>query len=93
MLLASYGVTGCKQPPYKLLHSVLICTMLYNCAATVEKATKHGNAIMHCIATTACALQADSTPPAMVAGGMVYSSDKCLNHTAESTTDVTDAMW
>ena len=39
------------------------------------------------------ALQADSTPPAMTAGGMVYSSDKCLNHTAESRTTVTDAMW
>ena len=39
------------------------------------------------------AVQADSTPPAMAAGGMVYSSDKCQNHTAESTTAVTDTMW
>ena len=38
-------------------------------------------------------VQADSTPPAMSAGGMVYSSDKCLNHTAESTTHDTDSMW
>ncbi|KAL3147560.1 hypothetical protein ABBQ38_014613 [Trebouxia sp. C0009 RCD-2024] len=37
--------------------------------------------------------QADSSPPTIAAGGMVYSSEKCLNRTAEASTSVTDAMW
>lgn len=66
------------------------------CFATMQLQWRKSQRIdrpLHCISTTACALQADSTPPAIVAGGMVYSSEKCLNHTAESTTDVTNAMW
>ena len=46
-----------------------------------------------CTCTKACGAQADSSPPTMTDGGMVYSSEKCLNHTAESSTSVTDAMW
>ena len=42
---------------------------------------------------SACGLQADSSPPSMTDGGMVYSSEKCLNRPAETSTSVTDAMW
>ena len=52
----------------------------------------HGGAFVH-MCEGMCGIQADSTPPAMTDGGMVYSSEKCLNHTAESTTSVTDFMW
>jgi len=39
--VGSHAFTGCKQPPCKLLHSVSICVMPCNYAATVEKATTH----------------------------------------------------
>ncbi|DBA77690.1 TPA: hypothetical protein ACH3X2_008392 [Trebouxia sp. C0005] len=87
----------------QLLRNVTVFQQTYslnNATALVEGQEYHVTVQAFCdesaaavTATQSAIVKADSTPPAMIAGGMVYSSEKCLNHTAESTTDVTNAMW